>query len=146
MSLRAALSDETTRRLVVDDCVQLVDEEVGRKKGLGGVVIKTGYKAVKGIKPGFIRQVVEALLDRWAGELDPLWERGQQSPEGPRAYLEAHRSEVAEALLAVTDEKSRSAKHGIVRTTYGKLRPTAKRHVEEAVPALAAMLESHLCG
>jgi len=143
MSLTAALSNDSTRSRVIDDCVTLVDDEVSHKKGLGGVVLKTGYKAVKGIKPGFIRQVVDALLDRWVAQLDPLWEEGEATANGPRAFFETSTDRVAEALLAVTDEKSKSAKNGIVRSTYGKLRPSAKKHVEQAVPALAKLLERH---
>jgi hypothetical protein len=142
MSLEAALKEEATRDKVIDDCVQLVDDEVGRKKGLGGVVIKAGYKAVKGIKPGFIRQVVSALLDRWAAKLDPIWQQGKEAGDAT-AHFDTHRSDVAEALLSVTDEKSKSAKNAVVAKTYKKLRPTAKNHVEEAVPGLASLLARH---
>ncbi|HHH30902.1 MAG TPA: hypothetical protein ENK57_21510, partial [Polyangiaceae bacterium] len=61
-SLKDALSDDTKRNAVIDACVQLVDDEVQKKKGLGGMVIKGGYKAIKGISPGFIRKVVDKLL------------------------------------------------------------------------------------
>ncbi len=142
MSLSAALADSDKRNRVIDDCVTLVDDEVNKKKGLGGMVIKTGYKAVKGIKPGFIRNVVDKLVGEWAQKLDPIWEEGRAGGSA-RAHFEAQKSRVAEALLSVTDEKSKNAENGLVRSTYGKLRPSAKQHVEEAVPALAALLEKH---
>jgi hypothetical protein len=144
MSLTAAIGHEETRGKVIDDCVQLVDDEVGRKGGLGGMVIKTGYKAVKGIKPGFIRKVVDALFDQWAAELDPLWTEAIESGGSPRSYFEAERSRVADALLKVTDDKSQNAKSAVVKSTYGKLRPTAKKHVEQAVPGLATLLEKYV--
>ncbi len=143
MSLTAALADETKRVAVIDDCVTLVDSEVQKKKGLGGVVIKTGYKAVKGIKPGFIRKVVDGLFDRWAANLDPIWAEAVASGTPPPQFFEAERSRVAEALLAVTDAKADSAENKLVRTTYKKLRPSAKNHVEEAVPGLATLLAKH---
>jgi len=107
------------------------------------MVIKTGYKAVKGIKPGFIRKVVDSLFDRWAANLDPLWEEAVASGTPPLQFFEAERSRVAEALLAVTDAKAENAENKLVRTTYKKLRPTAKNHVEEAVPGLAGLLAKH---
>lgn len=142
MSLTAALADSEKRNQVIDDCVKLVDDEVSRKKGLGGMVIKTGYKAVKGIKPGFIRNVVDKLFGEWAQKLDPIWDEAVAAGT-PRKHFESQRSRVAEALLSVTDDKSKNAENGLVRSTYGKLRPSAKQHVEEAVPALAVLLEKH---
>jgi hypothetical protein len=143
MTVSEAVKDSGKRTLIVDDCVQLVDDEVGKKGGLGGMVIKTGYKAVKGIKPGFIRSVVDGLLDRWAAKLDPFWAEARQKGTSPRAHIEGQTDRVAEALLAVTDEKSKGAS-GLVRSTYDKLRPSAKKHVQEAVPGLAALLEKHV--
>lgn len=138
MSLNEALSPK--RDAVIDDCVKLVDDEVQKKKGMGGMVIKGGYKAVKGIKPGFIRKVVDKLFDAWVDELEPLWAEGGDDPV---AFFQANTGRVADALLSVTDEKSRNAQHKIVKTTYEKLRPTAKDHVEAAVPGLAVVLRKH---
>lgn len=140
MSLSQQLSDTTKRNGMIDDCVQLVDDEVKRKSGLGGVVIKTGYKAVKGVKPGFIRKVVDKLFDEWAAQLDPIWSEGG---DAPRSHFEGQKSRVADALLSVTDSKADNAESGIVRGTYSKLRPSAKKHVEEAVPGLAGLLEKY---
>ena len=140
MSLSQQLSDTTKRNGMIDDCVQLVDDEVKRKSGLGGVVIKTGYKAVKGVKPGFIRKVVDKLFDEWAAQLDPIWSEGG---DAPRRNFEGQKSRVADALLSVTDSKADGAESSIVRGTYSKLRPSAKKHVEEAVPGLAGLLEKY---
>ena len=53
-----------------------------------------------------------------------------------------HKSQVADALLAVTDHKAQKAS-GAIRGAYDKLRPMAKKQVEAAAPRLAAMLERH---
>ena len=115
---------------------------MSRKSGLGGLVIKAGYKTVKGIKPGFIRKVVSSLLDEWTQQLDPIWEEGAAEGSAPD-HLKAQRGRVAEALLSVTDAKAQDAKSGLVAKTYKKLRPTAKEHVEQAVPGLADLLSRH---
>lgn len=144
MSLADAVSDPTLREQIVDDCCTLVDDEVAKKKGLGGAVIRTAYKAVRGIKPGFIRKVVNALFDGWVAALEPIWQDAQASGRSPQEVFEADRSRVAEALLSVTDKKSETAENALVRSTYKKLRPSAKKHTEEAVPGLAAVLAKHV--
>jgi hypothetical protein len=143
MSLREALADPARRERVVEDCCTLVDGEVGKKKGLSGVVIKAGYKTVRGIKPGFIRGVISSLLDDWLAAIEPIWQRAVDAGRPPAAELEADPSAVAEALLSVTDAKAEHAKSSIVRGTYGKLRPSAKENVVQAVPGLAALLAKH---
>ncbi len=143
MSLSEALKEPERRTRVVDDCVSLVDAEVAKKGGLGGVVIKAGYGAVKGIKPGFVRKVVDGLFDRWVVALEPIWAEAVAAGKAPSAHLAAQTSRVADALLSVTDEKALRADHALVASTYKKLRPTAKQHVEAAVPALGELLARH---
>ena len=142
MSLVEVLNDPQKKPVVVADCCRLVDEEVASKGGFSGMAVKAGYAAVKGIKPGFIAEVVEKLLPEWAQKLDPLWSEAKQGGR-PTDYVLQHRSRVADALLSVTDEKSKQAKSSLVRGTYDRLRGSAKKNVEEAMPRLAQLLAKH---
>ena len=143
MGLRELLSEPERRERVIDDCCTLVDDEVSKKKGLAAVIIRAGYKAVRGIKPGFIRHVVSSLLDEWIAALEPLWQRGLAEGRAPAEHLASDPSAVAEALLSVTDGRAAHAKNALVRATYQKLRSSAKEHVEAAVPGLAELLAKH---
>src|SRR5687768_13574691 len=142
MSLKEASGDPAKRTAIIADCCTLVDEEVSSKSGLSGLAVKAGYAAVKGIKPGFIPQVVEKLLPDFAEKLDPIWTDAKADPK-PVDFVVKNKSRVADALLSVTDEKAKTAKSGVVRSTYDKLRGSAKKNVEEAVPRLARLLEKH---
>lgn len=143
MSLSTAFEDPNTRTAVIEDCCRLIDDEVSRKKGMGGLVIKTGYKAVSGIKPGFVRKVVSSLLDEWTLALEPLWNEASERGVPPTKHLTTQQGRVADALLSVTDSKASRAKSAVVAKTYKKLRPLAKKNVEEAVPGLIAVLARH---
>lgn len=142
MGLKDALTSPEKKAAVVADCSALIDEEVGSKSGISGLAVKAGYAAVKGIKPGFITHVVESLLPEFAGALDPLWNEGVAKGD-PVGHLVANRSSAADALLSITDAKSKNAKSSVVRGTYEKLRGSAKKHVEEAVPRLSKLLAKH---
>lgn len=142
MGLVEAITDESKRCAVVSDCVKLVDDEVSDKGGLSGLAVKAGYAAVKGVKPGFIAEVVDRLLEPFASKLDPIWAEGV-AKGNPSSYLESNRGKVADALLSVTDARADSAKSAVVKGTYKKLRPSAKKNVEEAVPRLAKLLQKH---
>lgn len=142
MSLVETLSDPKKKPEIIKDCVTLIDDEVSSKGGLSGIAVKAGYAAVKGIKPGFIAEVVDKLLPDFAKNLDPIWDEGKKTGNAGR-FLEQNRARVADALLSITDARSKNAKSSLVRGTYEKLRGSAKKNVEEAVPRLAKLLGKH---
>lgn len=140
-SLTESLTDPAKKSVVVDDCCKLIDEEVADKGGISGLAIKAGYSAVKGIKPGFIRQVVDDLLPEFAKALEPIHAEAAGKPSA--SHLQANAGRAADALLGITDAKAVKAKSGVVKGTYEKLRPTAKKHVEQAIPRLSRLIEKH---
>jgi hypothetical protein len=142
-NLVEALTSESNKVAVVDDCVALIDAEVADRGGLTGLAIKAGYKAIQGVKPGFVRQVVTDLLPEFAQALDPLYQEAKSHGKGVRDYFTANTPRVADALLSITDEKANRSKSGLVKGTYDKLRGSAKKNVESAVPRLGAMIEKH---
>jgi hypothetical protein len=73
-SLPEVLTSESNRAKVVEDCVALIDAEVKDKGGISGAVIKAAYRAVQGVKPGFVKNVVTDLLPEFASALDPIYQ------------------------------------------------------------------------
>ena len=142
-SLTDALTSPEKKAAVIDDCLALIDAEVADKGGLSGLVIKAGYGAVKGIRPGFIKHVVTDLLPEFAGALDPIWQDAKKDGKAIPDYFSANATRVADALLAITDAKAQKAKSGVVKSTYDKLRGSAKKNVEAAAPRLGKMVEKH---
>jgi hypothetical protein len=96
------------------------------------------------VKPGFVNEVVDALLDDFLKALDPLYQEAVQKGTKPGAYLQSNGSRVADALLAITDQRAQKATRPIIKSTYEKLRPTAKKHVESAAPRLGSLLDRHV--
>lgn len=143
MSLSQVLNDEAKKPVVVDDCCTLIDEEVSDKGGISGLAIKAGYKVVKGVKPGFVKQVVIDLLPEFATALDPIYDEAKTNNKPVADFFTANSERVADALLKITDEKAARSKSGVVKGTYDKLRGTAKKNVEAAVPRLGKMIEKH---
>ena len=137
------LGSAPKRDQVVADACRVLDDEVSDKGGLSGLVIKGAYAVVKGIKPGFVKEVVDGLLGEFLSCLDPLYQEAVARGVKPSAHLQANAGRVADALLAVTDAKAARAQRAVVKSTYDKLRPTAKKHVEAAAPRLGGLLDRH---
>jgi hypothetical protein len=128
---------------VVDDCCTLIDAEVKDKGGISGLAIKAGYGAVKGIKPGFVRTVVTDLLPEFAQALDPVWQDAKKDNKPVAPFFASNTARVADALLAITDAKASRSKSAVVKGTYEKLRGSAKKNVEAAVPRLGEMVQKY---
>ena len=144
-TLAEYVAKSPVRERVVADCVALIDEEVKSKGGLSGVAVKGAYGTVKTIKPRFVPEVVDALLDDWVAKLEPYYGKWRGGGSGSLAeFLTARSDDVAEDLLAVTDERAARTKHKTASKLYNRMRPSAKRNVSGAVPKLGALMEKHI--
>jgi hypothetical protein len=132
-----------TRQKVVEDCVRLIDEEVADKGGLGGLAIKGAYALVKAVKPGFISEAVGHMIDDFVRRLEPFYAESRQKNEPIGPFLSARAPQVADALLAISDERAARAKNQTLKKAYEKLRPTAKKHVETATPRIGRLLAKY---
>jgi len=145
VTLTEKLTQPPNRERVIADCQTLIDEEVRGKGGLSGIAVKGAYTVVKAVKPRFVTEVVDAMLDDWVAKLTPFWDDWDRAGR-TRPFAEHLRSQgdsVAEKLLEVTDGRARGAKNASVKKMYEKMRPTAKKHVEDALPRLGGLVEKH---
>ncbi len=133
-----------TRPKVVADCVRLVGEEVDSKGGLSGLAIKGAYMVVKAVNPDFITESVDHMLDDFVRRLEPFATEAQQKNEPVGPFLSARASAVADALLAISDERAARAKNQTVKKAYEKLRPTGKRNVEAAIPRVGRLVAKYV--
>src|SRR3954470_4739893 len=142
-SLREQLGSGDKRSAVIVDACQVLDAEVADKSGLSGLAIKGAYKVVQGVRPGFIRDAVDHLLNDFLSAVDPVYQEAAAKKQKAGSYLEQNSSRVADALLAVTDQRAERADSKVVKSAYQKLRPMAKKQVEGATPRLSKLVEKH---
>src|SRR5688500_15131575 len=106
-TLKARLLDSDRRGAVVDDLQLLVDAEVANKSGLSGGIVKTGYAAVKKVKPGIIPEAIDKMLDEFVEQLEPFWATFTTEAAGDfGTFLGTRPQEASEALLTVTDRRA----------------------------------------
>lgn len=145
-TLKERLTAPERRERVVADVVGLVESEVKSKGGISGMAIKAGFAAVNKVKPTLIRDAVNNLLERFIEQVEPFYKHWNEEgrTQSLENYLSGRTSDVANALLKVTDDRAAKVEAGLVQKTYLKLRPTGQRNVEAAVPGLGRVLEPHL--
>jgi hypothetical protein len=142
-ALSDVVKDPNKRRAVVDDCVQLIEAEVGDKRGLTGAAIKAAYMTVKNIKPGFVTGAMNDLLDPFSQKVDPFWAECQSKKANARQFFSLKKTEIANALLAITDGKADRSEHKVLVKAYHRLRPQAVSHIGDAMPRLADVIVKH---
>ncbi len=143
MGLHDQVQDQETKARIVADCAKLMDEQVAAKSGLSGLAVKTAYRALKGIGPGYIPRALQGLLPQAIEALDPMWDQGLQMGD-PVEHLSQNRTETAEVLLSITDAQITRAKNKVVIATYKKVRKSVKGDVADAVPGLAQIINYHV--
>lgn len=130
---------------VVDDCLTLIQEEVGDMSGISGAAIKLAYKSVNAIAANTVRTKVEELLPTMASALDPFWDAFRTSGGSDFGdYLSKDGQAVADALLAVTDaDAARPDARQVVVKAYKTVRGQASKHIVNALPRLGALVQKH---
>lgn len=145
-TLSEILLDPAVRPQLIAACEQLVKDEVASKKGLSALPIKGGFKAVSAVSPGFVRQVIDMLFDRFVGQMEPFYESwvagGKSGSFG--GFLQRDARNVADKLLVVTDERAARSSMKSIKKVYSKLRPSAQGHVATAVPGMGRILDPHV--
>lgn len=145
INLNNIVTDKVRRKELIEDCVQLINNEVESKSGLSGLAVKGAFAVVKAIKPGMVPHVVDHMLNDFATQLDPLIKQtvARSADELERSMIEQAHS-IANALLRVSDERAQNANNRTLQKAYEKLRPAAVKYVEAAVPNMAKMLRKYV--
>jgi hypothetical protein len=142
-TLREIVGAPSKRQQVVEDAMHVIEAEVSDKGGLGGMAIKAAYSMAKGVAPGVIQKALNGMLDDLLVALQPYFDESKAKNADFKAHVVSRSSEVANSLLAVTDGRAARASAGALKKGYEKLRPSAQKHVEQALPRLADMVAKH---
>ena len=142
-SLIELAKDPAKRKSIVDDAATLLDAEVADKRGFSGKAVKLAFRAVKGVSPGMIPMSIDALLDDFCVQVQPFWEDAQTKGISARAHFQAQSSAIAAALLSITDARAERSTQRVLKSAYSKLRGQAVKHITDAMPRLADLVERH---
>jgi hypothetical protein len=144
-ALKDKLLEAEIRPKLVVDCVQLVDNEVASKKGISGMMIKTGYKAFKAIKPNIVKDAVKYLLDDFVKALDVRYDQYTESDETSfEGWAVPRDKEIANDLLGITDAIIAKSQKKALAKIYHGLRKVAERNVAQAVPAIGRLVDKYM--
>ncbi len=146
-SLKEIIEDPNVSQSVVTDGLRVLDEEIAKRSGIGGMAIKAAYKVVKNVQGGrTLEKAVRVLMPEFIEKLDPYYARFQEEGKSKswEEYLRPHYASLANELLAVTDLKVQGTDNRAVRGAYDKLRPKASKEVIASLPALTRMMEKYI--
>ena len=146
-SLKEIIEDPKVSHSVLTDGLRVLDEEIGKRSGIGGMAIKGAYKVIKSVQSGrTLEKAVKILMPEFIDKLDPYFARFQEEGKGKtwEEYLRPHYDSLSDEFLAVTDHKIRETDNRAIRKTYDKIRPKARKEVIASLPALARMIERYI--
>jgi hypothetical protein len=146
-TLKGIVSEPGVYQAVLKDSHKVLDDEVSKKSGISGLAVKGAYKLLKSVQSGkALDRVIEALMPEFMDKLEPYFEKYQKvGAKGTfESFLAPNFQEIADQLLSVTDKKVEESDSSMVRNTYGKLRPKAKKEVVSSLPGLARMIDKYI--
>jgi len=146
--LQKILMEDVDRKVLVQECVQLVDGQVEAAKGPSGMVIRAGFKTFKAFKPGILAEVMDHLMEPLAGILDKhndAFEADSAAqPQGIVAYMTSRADAVADDLMALTDATVELSGNKTVKKAYQAVCKVGRKNVVAAVPAMAELMKKYL--
>ena len=83
------------------------------------------------------------MLDDFVSRLEPFWADAQAKNEPVGALMNARAGQVADALLAISDERAARAKNQTARRPTRSCARARKKHVEAAVPRLGRLIAKY---
>ena len=143
-SMSQQLLTEQTRPAVMKDLVEVVQQEVASKKGVGGAALKAGYGAASKVVPNLTERGLVRLGPDLLRALDPFWAdfaAGGGTEFG--SHLASRGADASAALLGVTDAKVAASGKEPIKKVYNALRGKADAHVQAALPRLGAAIQRH---
>jgi hypothetical protein len=142
-ALRDIVADPAKRKQVIEDSLRVLDKEVDDKGGLSGMALKAAYAVAKGVAPGIMYKIVDKLMDEFLVAIEPFHTQAKAQGVDVAQHMTGQAANVANALLAITDARAAKEEGGALKKGYEKLRPTAQKHVEQAVPRLAELIKKY---
>ena|SRR5262249_30032193 len=140
-TLAEILLGPDTQPKVIADCYELIQQEISEKSGISGTAVKLAYKTVNTFMPGHIRTMVGKLLPDMVAQLEPFWADFNASGGSVFGdYLAKRGSEVAQALLSVTDARAAASGRPTIVKAYGSVRGSAAKHIETALPRVGDLV------
>lgn len=138
--LAQQLLDDSVFPQLLEDSKALVASEVEKKN----MALRTGFNMVRKAKPNLVDSAMRTLLPEFVSALEPFYASAQADPDTHfRDHLMANQTEVADALLAVSDRRVAHVDNRVVKSGYQRLRGRAQREVIAAMPGIASVMSKY---
>lgn len=133
------------RPAVVADIEQLVNTTVSGQKGITGIALKGAVATAQKLDANIVNKGINKLLPEMIDALNPQWDAFQTSGETDfGVYLDRHRDEVADSILAVADRNAESINVPALAKAYKALRGKAAGIVKPQIPAIGNIVQKHM--
>ena len=145
-TLQEILLAPGTQPQVIDDCYDVIQQEVSSLTGMSGAAVKIAYKTVSTFLPGHVRYMVQELVPGMVEQLQPYWADFHAAGGSDFGdYLTKRGDEVAQSLLTVTDVRAEGSSRPTIIKAYKSVRGHAAKHVEAALPRVGQLVHKYAC-
>ncbi|MGM0576056.1 MAG: DUF6918 family protein [Myxococcota bacterium] len=146
LTLAGRLLSDAVRPKLLDDVVRLVDAELSRWSSLRGLALRAAYGASERVRPGWLRAVMDDLLDDLVHALEPAyaaWLDGDGPERFSRHVLEDGPA-VTDRFAGVVDRHVPRARTPGFDALRARIRSRLRARVLDALPRATWVLDRHV--
>ncbi|MBQ1924640.1 MAG: hypothetical protein II767_05340 [Proteobacteria bacterium] len=123
--LKFILEDKQRHDVFVGAIESHLETEISSMSMIKGLVIKKAYAAVKSVRPGYIRHILNVLTNDYIEEFAPMYEDFRTAQNLPAEkvkpfgdYVKAHRDEADKHFWKIADAYAEKKSDSIIGKAY----------------------------
>ncbi len=132
----------------VDAIIEQMELEIGKLSMIKGLFVKKTYAAVKSVRPGYVKHIIEVLSKDYVSEFSQMhaaYREEQKLPsEKPASfysYVEGHKAEAEKHFWAVADRYASRKSESLIGKAYKAGRSTIESHLPLVFKVICAEID-----
>ncbi len=149
-TLNTILSTPEIHQAFVDSIVNHMETEIQSLSMIKGLFIKKTYAAVKSVRPGYIRHIIEVLSKDYIAEFSEMHEAFRASQKLPAEnitpfidYIHAHQKEADAHFWRIADDYAAKRSESFIGKAYKAGRSSIASHLPLIYKIICTEIDHH---
>lgn len=146
--IETILSSREKHDAFVEAIIENMELEIGKLSMIKGLFVKKTYAAVKSVRPGYVKHIIEVLSKDYVSEFSEMHAAYRETqglpcekPASFHSYVEAHRAEAEMHFWAVADRYAARKSDSLIGKAYKAGRSTIESHLPLVFKIICAEID-----
>ena len=134
--LESILETPEKHQIFIDAIIERMEKEIQSMSAIKGLFVKKTYAAVKSVRPGYVRHIIEVLSKDYIKEFSEMHTSFRSSQTLPTNqvkpfidYIHSHQKEADEPFWRIADDYAAKRSESLIGKAYKAGRSTIASHL-----------------